>query len=168
MSIIGNAIMIGGGGSSGNILWLYINGDECADLTGGWAGRAWPASSSSSNPLPPTVTKNADDMKISFTSGTKSGACQTGTDIDLSGYSTLKCTVKSLTTTGMTQAWTLCVGPRSSSYWYTNANQKVVMNSVNTFSIDVSGISTTKDVYIGGSAGSSACNIVIEKIWLEK
>lgn len=66
-------------------LWLYREGDECEEVTGGWVLSYGDAGQQST-----TLTKNADSMYISYTSGAgagKSGGCGTKNLIDLTEYS---------------------------------------------------------------------------------
>lgn len=61
-------------------LWLYKDGDECIDITGGWnTSSSWSAG---------TVTKNNDSIKLSSTSG--SGlSVETSNSINSAGYTSL-------------------------------------------------------------------------------
>ena len=61
--------------------YLYNNGDECTDITGGWV----PQTETNGR-----ATKNADHIALSYTGSSLTGAIvDTANKIDVTGYSTL-------------------------------------------------------------------------------
>lgn len=70
--------------------WLYINGNECEELTGGWSvrGLAW----SSSQTSKATMTKTNEENRMAITAsagGIVSGCGEIVKDFDLTNFSTL-------------------------------------------------------------------------------
>lgn len=75
-------------------LWLYKEGDECEDVTGGWMASSSPKyNDSNATAITPTLTKNADHMyvEVPYTSGAwNGGAVVHKTLVDVSQFDTAK------------------------------------------------------------------------------
>ena len=69
-------------------LWLYRNGDECEDITGGWVRTT--TGDFYGYPFTGTVTFNADNIYIATLDTRQIPFANTVNTIDLTGYSTLK------------------------------------------------------------------------------
>ena len=85
------------------ITYLYNNGDECTDLTGGWEATATKPSGSGSTATKPTVKKDTNSITVSLTSGYENyrvGYLATAKSIDLTNYSKITINVTNFTING--------------------------------------------------------------------
>ena len=85
------------------ILYLYNKGDECVNLTGGWAATAIKPSGSGSTAVSPAVTKGTDSITLSLSSGYPNyriGYLATAKSIDLTYYSKITINVTNFSING--------------------------------------------------------------------
>lgn len=76
-------------------LYLYQEGIECTDITGGWVAKSKAYHNSQFAPTVPTMIKNENDIYFKMTSGSfKSGTICTNNKIDVTDYSVIgiRCT----------------------------------------------------------------------------
>lgn len=76
-------------------IYLYNEGDLCVAITGGWQGRALPASMSESNTSTPSITNTSNYMKVVFNpNGTyeAGGIIEPKLDVDLTSVKTISLT----------------------------------------------------------------------------
>lgn len=147
------------------IVYLYNLGDECKDLTGGWATRAW-AYDSNYKTKTPTLTKNADSLTIAVGSSSNetdngSGVVEVLNDIDVTNISTIKANFKSVTVSGSANSTyypmlAICLVNRNATYFGTNkvAGTTKSFTTIKTtnsvvLDCDVSKIKGSYDIVIG-------------------
>lgn len=153
------------------VLWLYKNGNEYIDVTGGWQARALAINSnfsgSGNSTVKPTLTKNANNMVMSLsrsgTITTTSGIVEVIKDIDLTNINTIKGVFEKIVASGTfdsSQRFGLLVVvmPRTATYFDTNSvaqfskqyTQAVTETDIS-FEVDVSSLSGSYDIAIGMS-----------------
>lgn len=135
------------------ITYLYNNGDECTDITGGWYSFNWLTERGTGS-----VTKNADSVTLTCTKNT---AIEYGTvnKINLSAYSKIE--LKASDYTQGTSRILLCVrnvtGTGISDTGLV-ANQAIQADTV---SLDVSGLSGEYYVSVRAYSGSDSGTITV-------
>lgn len=132
-------------------LYLYKDGDECVDVTGGWSAR---------NLNGGVLTKNPTDMVLSGTS-TSSVQAFTNNPIDLSGYSTYCIEVSS---SSSVKAVAQCVIDRSAWQNAIVLEESVLTSGVRTISAP---IGSNNNIYMGFSRFGARVSLTIKRIWLE-
>lgn len=160
-------------------VYLYNEGDECTDITGGWDKIAVYDSIVANRPNKNqylTLTKNSDNMIASSTNlpGQSIVAIGCMNQIDLSKYSKLRCVLNDATTSDSITHCDLMVSSSlewsEHSGWYRFMNTGELVSSE--FELDISEISDTLSIYITVTRTSSTTtgnfSINISKIWLEK
>lgn len=132
--------------------WLYVNGNECKALTGGWEGRGWAWDSSTGAQVPFCVNE-AERLAITMTTyDISSGAAHILKDIDLTNVSTLTIDYE---LNGESHFAYLMVLPRNTAYME-NATKRVSIGGRSgaeslprqSKSLDVSDLSGMYDVAI--------------------
>ena len=116
---------------------LYWRGNQCTDVTGGWAIRK----TNGSNLSQPTCTFGTDTIKITSASGSKSGVLSTSNKIDLKNAKTLIVDIVNTTNTYIV----LYVGSAINDTEGSAATKTV--NATGIFELDVSGVSGS--YYVG-------------------
>ena len=150
-------------------LYLYKQGDECAGVTGGWAGVA--ASFGQASGIAPTVTKGTSAITAAITAQYYSGQLIIGKSISFAGYKTLTFVVTGITVGGEDNAnYYPCVGvfrQRGGNYNNTRSAYKSV-SAKGTVNIDISNVASGYvgvGLYYNNTAGKSS--ITISDIYLE-
>lgn len=136
--------------------YLYNNGDECTEITGGWAATKG------------QLTKNTDNLYTSG-NGRECGICQTQNKIDLSGYSTLYAIV---TTTGSSN---FSIGLTTTTSHSTGIPNSITASAViigavtkEQYEVDVSAINNADNyAYIYSHAYETNVGIYLYEMWLE-
>lgn len=167
---MGEGIKTRRGKSKGQVIsktYLYNEGDECSDLTGGWSKGGYTRGSG-------TLTKNATDMTLyTNMSGSQTVSVLTNSKIDLTGFNSL-CIDVTCTQNKDSGVW-------SSAYIVASRNttsdvpEKAAFVELN----DTSGIrrvyainvlAINQSLYIGVTSDTgvnSTQTIKIHKVWLE-
>ena len=143
-------------------LWLYRDGDEYDDVTGGfYSNTSWWNTSNRG-----TATKNADNsITIYCPNGSYFSCYTTRNKIDVSNFSTLNLNVVSVSWFG--------TGYREMYLVSNSSDDSTVVKSISfdatgIRTIDVSGITGSYYVALyGNSQTSGACSMTFDKIWLE-
>ena len=152
-------------------LYLYNEGDECTDVTGGWVGYAAKSSSwSGGTPTVPSITRGAFSMTVNPSKSNTIGQIKTSNPIDVTGYSKL-CIEYSGST-----------GSYSSVYFFLNKSNISDVDSSKGSAIfllekndsvengisemNISDIGSSEYIYINFTCGTSA-NLELYKVWLE-
>lgn len=129
--------------------YLYKEGDECSDLTGGWSDSGWTWQGQT---VSGTVTKNTNDITVV-------GKAWLGTQstINLSDYKTLvvDCEVNN-TSCG------LCV---NTTKYIAGAGTKFVQPMTAKTVVDISTVTTNQ--YIGFGSYNSNTTVKVKNVWLE-
>lgn len=142
------------------VLYLYTPGDECTDITGGWAAKAMDAGGGASTYLP-TITRNTSNIVFTASGENNGGAVYLANKIDLTDYSTLRFEVTVSGAGGQFDIWTEI----SSSL----ATNRVSATPVSTnMSVDISSITGLHNLgfYLASNSGTAG-NITLEKMWME-
>lgn len=153
------------------LTYLYNNGDECIDITGGWQGRSWASVANDGQVADSFVlTKNATSMHCQLNQN-RSGVVEIKNNISLKGKKYLKLQCENVANVGTSIALRMAIINRTASYWYTNALSIVIVNN-GIITLDLSNYQndSTYDIIIGavtnqGSGNYAALNIL--KVWLE-
>lgn len=116
--------------------YLYLPGDECAAVTGGWSAKAFPFSGDSGmTGVVPTVTRNSNSLVGYMGTQLGGGVVRCANTIDLTDVDTLYFTGKfeGGNTSGTPMAnyhLMLCVwGTTIGSYWYNTSYIKAKLNT---------------------------------------
>ncbi len=152
------------------VLWLYKNGNEYVDLTGGWQSRALALNSafsgSSARPaIAPTLTKNNDNMVMELSKATSqqttSGIVEIVKDVDLTALNTIKGVFKKIVSAGIfsstyTGSIYIIAMPRTATYFTTDAKalSSIRFEAQQTLTdeeieLDVSALNGSFDIVIG-------------------
>lgn len=88
-------------------LFLYNNGNQCIEITGGWNSRGWAATSNFYAGNGPSIAQNPSSMLIewNYDADTDGGVVETGNDINLTRY-------KSITVISTSQKASMMISPR--------------------------------------------------------
>ena len=125
------------------LTYLYIKGDLCEDLTGGWATKA--TGIGEGGAVAPTVTEGSSALTITQATATSGGIAYLANKINLSGYSTLavKATCTNMNTITKLYVWSALGSTQS-----VNATKSVLLTDDSSeITLDVS--SLTGSYYIG-------------------
>lgn len=141
---------------------LYDSGDEIEPTTGGWSAQAFKASNDVGDPKAPTVTKNAENMKVELAgySGGKyyCGCLMTNNAVDLTGFTTIKFNI-----TAITSRVYLRVASAHSNSYTSEASLQISKNGE--YALDISSITGGK--YIAIAISQANASVTFDKIWLE-
>lgn len=149
------------------VKWLYNEGDECEDVTGGWVGTEGGYSYPGSTTGASTGTKNSDNMY--FPTDTTSGSPCLGTDvkINLTPYTTLHY-VRMCTASELHQPWVAVLADGKvldGSNRQNVSGNNSALNVKEHGTIDISDV--TGEYYIAAACTSSAGGGNVYQIWLE-
>ena len=143
--------------------YLYNHGDECTDLTGGWQSRELKGNDGSIDAKAPTLTKGTNSMTIQWI-GSGSGVCEIIKDVDLTAYSSISWD-GTFTPSGNNNIGTkVSVIKRSSSYWFTGS---AAYANISVKSLDISSLTGSYDIVIGGQNNANTETAVITEMRLE-
>ena len=142
-------------------LWLYKDGYECTDLTGGWANSGYTYGGVANQ----AVTKYSDSMYATTHSGDSMTAGIVN-PVDVTNYSTLFAEVMRTDSANLYQPWVGIASDKSLSDklvtpYASEANVK------ETLSIDITSLTGNKYVAFIHSNGSQSGSGYVYKIWLE-
>lgn len=140
-------------------LWLYREGDECEEVTGGWAKKYQTSGSSG------TATKNATSMYCKGATTQSAGGCGLATvrAINFNGYSKAYFHVVSATIGSyQSQAALFEIVPADGSG---SINIKVTSTAEQTCVIEIP--EGFPDAYVWVQGRSGAGSITVDRVWLE-
>lgn len=130
--------------------YLYINGNECEDLTGGWVSEAKGINSGGPTGLAPTVVRGST-LEISLNGPHVGGIVRTNNKIDLTKYSRIKFNGKMVNPTNDSTGWLqMCVWSNIGAYYTDNIVASYVVRAhqtINDAAIDISSLSGS--FYVG-------------------
>lgn len=137
--------------------FIYNQGDQCTDLTGGWtsSGYSYTGYTFSGGKL------NSSNMTLNGVGNSKGQVLGTVEPIDLTNYSTLNISVQSAQVDGDVACWISVIGSKVLAY-----TNKVSKTGSHTISVDIS--NKEGEFYIAFAAfNSGSRNVAINKVWLE-
>lgn len=141
---------------------LYASGDEIEQTTGGWSAQAFKASNDVGRLKAPTVTKNAENMKVDlagYSGGSYYCGClMTGNAVDLTGFTSIKINI-----TAITASVYLRVASAHSDGYTSEASLQI--SKTGESALDISSISGEK--YIAIAIAQVNASVTFDKIWLE-
>lgn len=143
------------------VVFLYNEGDERTDLTGGWSATATKPSTSGSDPIVPSVTKGSESITISVTSGYPNyriGYLTSAYKIDLTNYNKLIVNVTALSI----HCYVYVSNSKTSGYTPSASMELSVGSNV----LDISSLSGSFYILIGmgGHEGTASCTF--DKVYL--
>lgn len=154
------------------LLYLYKEGNECTDITGGWVAKAWRLNSNFTAKVP-TLKKQSNRMNIVYSSSdtNTSGAICVEEDVDVTLHKTLYIdydTENSEYNSGFVSVYVL---DRDSTYLNNSVAQMQLKNQAarRTDSLDISNISGSFAIVISPRITSVAGytqNFNIYNVWL--
>lgn len=129
-------------------IYLYNLGDDCADLTGGWATYKYKTDTSGSDVLMPTLEVKNTSIRISFSSsGYKAGALFTEKTVDLTHVSTLEIDVVDVGSVADTVY--IGVSATKANNYQAVARQVIYERNIgSTVELDISGITGAYYVFV--------------------
>lgn len=143
-------------------LWLYRDGDECEDVTGGWTNSGYTYNGSANQ----AVTKYSDSMYATTHIGDSLTAGIVN-PVDVTNYSTLFAEVMRTDSSNLFQPWIGIASDKSLS-------DKLVTPSVSsanvkeTLSIDITSLTGNKYVAFVHSNANDSGSGYVYKVWLEQ
>ena len=143
------------------ITYLYNKGDECTDLTGGWAATAAKPSGSGSTAVSPAVTKGTDSITLSMYSGYgnyRIGYLATAKSIDLTNYSKITINVTKLSVKGE-----IIVSNSKTSGFSKAASMQF---SVGANMLDISSLNGKYYVLLGMGGHEGTASFTFDKVYL--
>lgn len=150
--------------------YLYINGNECTDLTGGWVSEAKGINSGGPSGLAPTVVRG-NTMEISLNGPAVGGIVRTNNKIDLTKYSSIKFNGEMVNPTDNYNGWLqICVWSNIGTYYMDNivANYIVFRHTtINSAAIDISSLSGSYYVGFGLFSAGQTMSISVDSLLLE-
>ena len=150
-------------------LWLYREGNEYTDITGGYTDSyALPNNWTRKN-----HTKNSDNLLLSTIGTSGNQACIVGTEkfINLDGYSKLKMEVTVVKKVGSCWLGLQTRLNKTASDSTTNTTFQHLTSGTHTIETDISSLSSSQGIvfYCNSDTGSyNSAEIKVHKIWLEK
>ena len=154
-------------------MWLYNNGDENTEITGGWLSEGWYFRSDHYGVKTPLgLTKNSGSMTITNNSGAvydgDSGIVHVKNDVDLTPYSVLrfKADYKMVNS-----AIVLGAMPKGSTLYASNSGANVTLTGVNDvkgaeITVDVSALTGAYDIFVGIVAWASNNSATVYEVEL--
>ena len=150
--------------------WLYKNGNQYPDFTGGWQSRGWLPASGYAARGTPQLSAGPESLigTWDYDQDEDMGVLEIINDIDLTDYDTLVLNYTYDIVT-VSAGMRLGVGNRNSTYWITDAVAitRISGATQGTLSLDISQVSGPQDVYIGCGAGAAGRIAIIEIFSLE-
>lgn len=141
---------------------LYDSGDEIEQTTGGWSAQAFKASNDVGNLKAPTVTKNAENMKVDlagYSGGVYYCGClMTGNAVDLTGFTSIKINITAITS----NVYLRVASAHSDGY---TSEASLQISKTGESALDISSISGGK--YIAIAIAQVNASVTFDKIWLE-
>ena len=154
-------------------MWLYNNGNENTEITGGWLSEGWYFRTDHYGVKTPLgLTKNSGSMTITNNSGAvydgDSGIVHVKNDVDLTPYSVLrfKADYKMVNS-----AIVLGAMPKGSTLYATNTGAFVTLTGANDvksaeLTVDVSALQGAYDIFVGMVAWASNNSITVYEVEL--
>ena len=146
-------------------LWLYRDGDECEDVTGGWTNQGYSASGSASS-----ITPNITNTRIVLSTDSDLTICYVGTanKINVSRFTKLYCILKDVSIIG-TYAGCNILLCSSQSGFNSNASKWVDVAKQTSSEIQVEmDLSEKQDsYYIAIDVFGATSKVELSQIWLE-
>lgn len=143
------------------ITYLYNKGNECTDLTGGWAATAAKPSGSGSTAVSPAVTKGTDSITLSMYSGYgnyRIGYLATAKSIDLTNYSKITINVTKLSVKGE------IIVSNSKTSGFSKAASMQFSVGVNV--LDISSLNGKYYVLLGMGGHEGTASFTFDKVYL--
>ena len=138
---------------------LYWQGNECADVSGGWQARGWARKSSSSNAVAPTLTLADDCMEITPGSGTYAcGVVEVCADQDLTDVNQLTIDYEAVVKYNILY---LAVISRTETY----TDDAVARTQLHSITTETTVTRTTATLDVSGVSGSYDVAIVVNNNW---
>lgn len=141
---------------------LYASGDEIEQTTGGWSAQAFKASNDVGSLKAPTVTKNAENMKVElagYSGGNYYCGClMTNNAVDLTGFTSIKINITALTAS----VYLRIASAHSDGY---TSDAQIKISGTGESALDIGSISGEKYIAIAISQANAA--VTFDKIWLE-
>lgn len=152
------------------IPYLYINGNECVHLTGGWVSEAKGINSGGPSGLAPTVARG-NTLEISLTGNVVGGIVRTNNKIDLTKYSSIKFNGEMVNPTDNYQGWLqICVWSNIGTYYMDNIVANYIVSrytTINSAAIDISSLSGSFYVGFGLFSAGQTMSISVDSLLLE-
>lgn len=153
--------------------YLYNNGDECVDITGGWKAEAIGAGSYTN--VIPTLNTKVDSNHLnaqvtrSSSSGKSGGSITISNQIDYTEYKYIKIIYTASLTRYKSDVTVDLTSNPISSKLFTKLCYNNAISSKTKISIDISQIEELNNIYIYLQAGAkTTANLNIYELWLEK
>lgn len=150
--------------------YLYINGDECTDLTGGWVSEAKGINSGGPTGLAPTVVRGST-LEISLNGPTVGGIVRTNNKIDLTKYSSIKFNGEMVNPTDNHDGWLqICVWSNIGTYYMDNRVASYIVRAhqtINDAAIDISSLSGSFYVGFALFSAGQTMSISVDSLLLE-
>ena len=154
-------------------LWLYKDGDECVDITGGWDFNNFSYTDTFQKNIE-RLTKQANSLYGELSTYWSAYYRGTTEKINLSKYNKLYCMLDKFTAASNSFVQ-LYVSSDEANYGVKKpvASAFIFDSSVNTvLEIDLRDINSSYNVFIGifnsSASGGTGANVTVSKIWLEK
>lgn len=155
-------------------VYLYEEGDECVDITGGWTTKAlkWD-SAGESTAKAPTLSKNETNMVMGQSGSKYCGFVHTVNKVNISGCKALCFKGIMYNDSGTANAIYFARFVLLSKFGtYAGENHVARVNNnlskeTQTYRIDLSGVTETEG-YVAFQLYDKASHITVEKVWLEK
>ena len=152
------------------IPYLYINGNECVHLTGGWVAEAKGINSGGPSGLAPTVARG-NTLEISLTGNVVGGIVRTNNKIDLTKYSSIKFNGEMVNPTDNYLGWLqICVWSNIGTYYMDNLAANYIVpryTTINSAAIDISSLSGSFYVGFGLFSAGQTMSISVDSLLLE-
>ena len=150
--------------------YLYINGNECTNLTGGWVSEAKGINSGGPSGLAPTVVRGST-LEISLTGSAVGGIVHTNNKIDLTKYSSIKFNGEMVNPTDNYDGWLqICVWSNIGTYYMDNIVANYIVSrytTINSAAIDISSLSGSYYVGFGLFSAGQTMSISVDSLLLE-
>ena len=150
-------------------VFLYNEGDECTDLTGGWSAYAYKQSGASSSveETAPTVSRGSSSMTVRHNSsweGYKHGVVLTNNSVDVTNFSTLSINVTAYTLSDANEGLRLILTKTKGNGFSIIASCS--LNSTGVKTVNISSISGNYYVGIFGGGTNDPVSATFNKVYL--
>ena len=154
--------------------WLYHRGNKMEAVSGGYTTYPWRYTDQSSAAAAATMTENADSITLKFPQHANA-VFRTVNAVDVTDFTTLKAVLDCTPLTTNGSVIFALLNNTTATYWGYALAAELHLESKGwssgvtgeTISLDISGITGTKWIMLGGNYSGSEFTITFHDIWLE-
>lgn len=164
------AVIYQGGKWASWLTYLYKEGDECTDVTGGWQGRAWDSVAGDGHYADAFVLTRYETYMHCSLGQNRTGVVEIKKDISFKGKKKLNLECSNVLNNNTNIGLRMAIINRNASYWFTDASSIVsIGDGINYITLENYQNDNTYDVIICAvtNEGSAEASFDMLNSWLE-